>query len=190
MPRNKALSSKSKGGEYTLLAIRVDTHNTRSAASISLTARHPQSAFERRDDDPVYECETEISLSGVVTYPDERAGQNFSITLHGDDSPSSETHATLKDIAVLDQYGSPTYREYRGRHIPVYKLPSGLGLIEKVRGEPAWTAWAKLPRRALTDMAAILAPGRQLYLEVQERKSDRVRWVNSIAIQTFDPAAD
>jgi len=38
---------------------------------------------------------------------------------------------------VLDEDGTWKYRRYRGEDIPVYDVPEGIGLIEKVRGRSA-----------------------------------------------------
>lgn len=41
----------------------------------------------------------------------------------------------FRDVQERDEYNSPKYRRYHGRQIPIYNPPSGIGLIDKIRGE-------------------------------------------------------
>jgi hypothetical protein len=110
--------------------------------------------------------------------------------VYSDDAPSRHVFAKLKDIQVKGKYGTPKYREYRGGSIPVYREPPGLGLIDKVRGEPRWTAWANVAPRLVSDMLVLVSSQRDFYLAIDERKVGRSRWVDGVGLQTSDPAED
>jgi hypothetical protein len=72
----------------------------------------------------------------------------------------------------------------------VYRSVPGFGLLNKVRGESAWTAWANVSSRLVSDMLTLVGTGRELYLAIEERKVSRSRWVDGIGLQTTDPAED
>lgn len=190
MPRKKKRGRAKPRETYTSLGIRVDRYEVRLDASINYHVHQPQHASHLYDDDPLFRHVSELTIVGVSTYPDQRAGDRYEVSVYAEDTPSSRVHSTLKDAQVRDKYGAPAYRTYRGGQVPVYNTPSGFGLIEKVRGEPGWTAWVHLAPRLVTDMLILLGHQRQLYLGIQERKANRTRWVYSIALQTTDPAED
>ena len=97
----------------------------------------------------------------------------------------------LKDVQKRDdKYGSPQYKEYRGKHIPAYEPPRGFGLIDKVRGEKHWTAWLYAPTRFVNDLLTLLGHSRPLFLSLRERKKDRARWVHGMELQTTDPMTE
>jgi hypothetical protein len=64
-----------------------------------------------------------------------RTGNVYELTVYGDDAPSRSLQAKLEDIQVRDERGILQYRTYRGRQVPVYKPPHGLGLLQKERGK-------------------------------------------------------
>jgi len=72
----------------------------------------------------------------------------------------------------------------------VFKDPNGFALLEKIRGEATWTTWLNLAPRLVTDMLVLLGQQRPIYLAIQERKIKRTRWVQSITLQTTDPAEE
>lgn len=51
-----------------------------------------------------------------------------------------------------------------------------MGLINKVRGEPRWTAWLYVLPSFARDALALLRCGQAMFLAVNERKSERNRW--------------
>ena len=72
----------------------------------------------------------------------------------------------------------------------MYRQVLGFGLIDKVRGEAAWSGWANVAPRLVTDMLTLLGMRRDLYMAIEERKVGRARWVDGIGLQTTDPAED
>ncbi len=105
---SKAMPRKKKPEEvYTLLGIRVSGYDVRTDASVNYYVLQPQYAGDIDDDDPLFQHVTHLTLTGTSTYPEERAGDHYEITISGDDSPSRGVHATLKDAQERSEYGSP-----------------------------------------------------------------------------------
>ncbi len=172
----------------TRLGVLVESSDVRVEADINYDAKLPQYAIRLNEQDPVYKYVTRLVLRGAVTYPPERAGDRYEVSISGDDSPSKEVSPTLRQLQERDEHGSPKYREYRGGHIPVYKPVAGFGLVDKVRGEPAWSGWINIQGRLVSDMLVLLSSGRRLYLAIEERRLGRTRWIDGVGLQTTDPA--
>lgn len=175
---------------YSRIGVKVESYDARVEADINIEAKDPRYAINLDDRDPVYKYVTRLTIFGAATYPEDRAGQRFEVTVFGDESPSRRVFATLKDIHERGEYGQPLYRQYRGQDLPVFRKPPGLGLLDKVRGEPRWTAWLNVAARLVSDMLVLLGTERDLYLAIEERKIGRTRWVDGICLQTTDPAED
>lgn len=175
---------------YSRIGVKVESYDARVEADINIDAKDPKYAINLDDRDPVYKYVTRLTIVGMATYPEDRAGQRFKVTGYSDESPSRHMFPTLKDLHERGEYGQPLYRKYRGVDLPVFRKPPGLGLIEKVRGEPVWTAWLNVAARLVSDMLMLLGTRRDLYLAIEERKIDRTRWVDGIGLQTTDPAED
>jgi hypothetical protein len=122
--------------EYTYLAVRVERYEASAGASINHDVYQPQYAFSLDDCDPLYRFSTQLTITGTSTYPEERAGDLYELTIYGDDRPSARLHATLKDVQVRDESGVRQYRTYGGMHVPVYNPPSGLGPTIREDNEP------------------------------------------------------
>lgn len=176
--------------QYTRFAVRVERYEASVGASVNRNAYAPQYGWDLDDDDPVYEFSNHLMIAGVSTFPPERAGDQYELTIYGTDARSHRLNATLKDIQARDKHGSPQYRSYRGKQIPVYLPPTGFGLIDKVRGERRWTAWLFVRRRFVTDMLVLLGHKRELFVSLEERKIERARWVQALSLQTVDPAEE
>lgn len=189
MPRKKRHRNKAEDVRL-FLTIRVDRHDVRADASINHDVHAPQYAMHTSDADPLYCFETQITISGTVTYPERQVGDLYEVIICGDNSPSSKLQATLKDVQACDKHGSPRYREYRGGQIPVYVPPAGLALIDKVRGMSKWTVWINVAPQLVNDMLVLLGCGRAVFLEIQERKHERGRWIQSLSLQTTDPSQE
>ncbi|RWH54980.1 MAG: hypothetical protein EOQ83_29700 [Mesorhizobium sp.] len=189
MPR-KTKRQKQPAEEHTHLAIRVERSEASVEAAINYNVYTPQYAWNSNDDDPLYRFTTRLTVAGTCTYPEERAGDSYEVTIYGDNIGSGDIRATLKDAQERDEHGSAKYRQHRGRQIPIYNPPPGIGLINKIRGEPSWTAWLRVPPRYTSDALALLRNGRSLFLAIHELKKGRRRWVQSVSLQTTDPAEE
>lgn len=188
-PRKKRTSKKPKE-EHTHIAVLVEGWDVRADASINSTAHDARYGIRNEEDDPLYQFETHLEISGTSTWPKSRAGDIYDLTVYVDDSRSGWVHMSLKDIHVCDETGIPEYRTYRGRTYPVYRAPSGLALLDKVRGEPRWTAWVAGKPRFVSDVLMILDQSRPAYLAIHELKANRRRWIQSLSVQTNNPAEE
>jgi hypothetical protein len=186
MPRRSKHQGKPEV-EHAHIAIRVEDYDAHVAAAVNHTVYAPQYAWDLNDDDPLYTFTAHLRITGVSVYPEERAGDAYELTVYGDDGPSRRLNATLKDAQARDKHGSPQYRVYRGKEIPVYSPPKGMGLIDKVRGEKRWTAWLHALPRFVNDALTLLAHKEDLFLVIHERKVERTRWVQGVTLQTSDP---
>ncbi|MBB3455239.1 hypothetical protein FHT86_003538 [Rhizobium sp. BK313] len=189
MPQRKK-RRKTPDDEYTFLAIRVEGYEANVEAAINHDVFAPQFAWNADDDHPLLVFRTQLVIVGVATYPEKRGGDTYELTFYANNMSSDDIHATLKDVQARDEHGSPKYRSYRGRQIPIYNAPKGMGLIDKVRGEPRWSAWLRVSPCFVSDALTLLGNGRRLFLAMHERKSDRTRWIQSVSLQTTDPAAE
>ena len=174
--------------EYLYLCLRVESYEASVDAGINHVADAPHLAWDLDDRDSVYQFTSLIRVTAKLTYPEERPNDTYELTFYSNDAPSRRLGLTLRDVQNLDKHGAPQYRTYRGKLVPVYSPPKGLGLLDKVRGEPRWTGWIAVTGHFANDLLTLLAHKRQLYIGIQERADGRTRWARSISIQTDDPA--
>ncbi|TPI51691.1 MULTISPECIES: hypothetical protein [unclassified Mesorhizobium] len=189
MPR-KRKRQKRQEDDHTYLAIRVERYEASVEGAVNCNVYTPQSAWGSDDDDPLYRFATRLTVAGISIYPEERAGDIYEVTVYGDNLGSGDIGATLGDAQERDRYGAPRYRQYRGRQIPIYTPPPGMGLIAKIRGERCWTVWLRVSSCFTSDALALLRNGRSLFLAIHERKTNRSRWVQSVSLQTTNPAEE
>lgn len=187
MPRREKRSEKSTD-EHTHLSLRIEDHRVRAKAGISLYAHNPQYAWRDTQDEPLYQFETHLKLSTICTDPGNRAGDRYLVSIYSDVSP--DFYRKLKDVQAVNADNVRQYRTYRGRRIPIYKPPLGIGSLEKTRGEASWqgTVWAT--PSYVSDLMTLLGHHHQLYLKIHEKRIERQRWIQSIGIQTTDPAEE
>ena len=185
MPRKKKPEDP-----HTHLHISVDRYEASVDASINHDAYDPQNAWDLNDNDPLYRFTSSLKVSGTTTYPDERAGEGYELTIYGDDAPSQRHNLTLKDIQARDKYNAPEYRTYRGKQIPVYHPPNGIGIIDKVRGKPVWSGFLFAQTRFVNEAVVILGQRKKLFMTVHEFKEGRKRWLRGISFQTDDPSEE
>lgn len=173
--------------EHTYLTIRVEQYEACVQTSVNHNVYAPQHAWDSDENNPLYPFSTRLTITGISTHPETRAGEAYELTVYGDDARSRRHNTTLKDAQTRDEHESPQYREYRGRQIPVYNPPNGLGLLEKVRGEPRWIAWLFVAPRFVNDALVLLGQGRNLFLAIHEHREKRARWIQAVSLQTADP---
>jgi hypothetical protein len=72
--------------------------------------------------------------------------------------------------------------------VPVYDVPDGLGLIQKIRNKKEWTGFCWVSPGTVSDMLLLLPHVRPLYISIHERKVGRTRWINGLSLQMSHPA--
>ena len=172
--------------EHTHLAIRVESYEVSADASISMNLTMDRPLFYQ-DDDPVYEFVSTLKISGKSTYPENRAGDTYEVSVRGDES-YRVLALTLRDMQARDDCGVPIYRSYRGEQIPVFNRPPGFATMKRQRGTRIWDIWMRVAPRFVSDMLLLTTRDCQLYLSIHERKAGRDRWVEGLSLQTIDPA--
>lgn len=186
MMAKRRRKKKSDVEEHTYIAIRLDGYEVSADASVNMNLRTFPPLFVD-EDDPVLEYVTSLEITGISTYPDERAGEVYKITIRGDEKYVSEKLLSLKDMQARDESRIPIYKAYRGEDYPVYNKFPGITTLNKRRGEKLWDAWVRLSPRLVSDMLVILSGDRPLYMSIHERKANRKRWIESISLQTTNP---
>lgn len=173
--------------EHERTGICIEHFEARADASINHNLYQPQYAVRIHERDPVYLFEADLQLTGKATWPEDRAGDIYELAIHSEDSPSGGLGRTLADLQARDKSGARRYRQYRGREIPVFEPPAGMGLIRKRRGERRWYGWATVAPGFVQDALAILSQARPVYVSLHERRENRTRWVQGLTVQTIDP---
>ena len=189
MPRKGKRRSRSDE-EHSHLAIRVERHEASVEAGINHNVYAPQSALDLDETDPLHEYTSRLLIFGTAIDPPHRAGEPYEITVYGEDDRTRRMRATLADVQARNEFGTPQYRPYRGRHIPVFRPPGGLGLLDKVRGERRWTAAIFVTSGFVSDALALLARGDPLFVAIHECRTERARWVRRLTLQTTDPQVE
>jgi hypothetical protein len=173
---------------YTQLGVHLERYEAEAGVDVNFHLEHPELAFHDPDDDPLFEHITQLVLTGTATYPPDRAGESFELTIRGDDNLSTRVGLKLRDMQLKDENGVPQYREYRGQTLPVYRSVPGIASVSRAGKTAPWTAWITLAPRLVSDMLTLLSVGGRLHLAILERKQGRERWIRRLALQTRDPA--
>lgn len=194
MPAKKASKKKRRARKireiHTHLALRLDGYEARAEAEINYHVHDPRSAWDDPQDEPLYRFLSHLELGATCVHPEDRAGDTYELTVYGEDAPQSRVYWKLRDVQAVDKHHSPQYREYRGKSVPVYVPPQGMGMLEKLRGEPRWHGAIWMQPRYVSDVLILLGHGRRLYLAIHEKKIERQRWIQGISVQTTDPAEE
>lgn len=179
------MRKKSDSDEYTSLAIKVSKFEVAVGESINVNLR-TKLPFSWDDSDPVVAPDFRLMISGSCTFPEDRAGDSYQITLYGERLEREQL--TFKQIRVCDEHNVPVYRKHRGREYPAFELPPGLATIARLRGTREWQTCMWVSPHTVSRMLPVVSSGRQLFVSIDECKRDRQRWVRGFAVQTTDPA--
>jgi hypothetical protein len=108
--------------EYSFISIRIQNHKARVGASINHRAKDKR---YQHDGLRVYQFGSYLEIAGICTYPEERSGQRFFITVRGDQPDQGDLNARMQEFHVKDKNGDPKYRKTRG-----YSTASGSSLLK------------------------------------------------------------
>ena len=175
---------KTPSVEYELLSIPLSGFVASVDASVNHKARDRRHHYR---DPKIYSFGSSVELVGVCDYPEERSGESYVISVHGWETEEGEFEARLSDRHVMDEDGMRKYRKVRGKEIPMYDVPEGIDLIEKVRGEKRWSGFCWVSPGTVSDMLLLLPHVRPLYISIHERKVGRTRWINGLTLQMSHP---
>jgi hypothetical protein len=175
--------------EQTFLGIRVEAYEVAVGKSINVHLfGTPHDYLD--DDDPVFTPEMRIEISGICIYPEARANDKYEITACGE--KADRTEPKVRDVRARDKNDAPVYRKYRGQHLPVYTRPAGFAVLQKTHGTGEWCAYISVLPQTASEMLATLKESRSrpIYVSIHERKHDRRRWIQSLYVQTKNPATE
>jgi hypothetical protein len=182
VPRRK---SRPDELQYQLLAIEVTSYSASIDAAISMHARE---RLWQHDNVQVYDFHNRIELLGTCSYPDERQGAHYQLTVYGRELSNGDFQRTLRDFVVRDAEGNIKRRKSRGIELPIYAAPDGIGSLEKRRGENLWNGVIWVAPQTTSDMLTLLTRVERVYVSIQEKRIGRQRWIVGLTLQTSDPA--
>jgi len=175
--------------EYCSIAVRIDSYQAALESALNFSIKFNDPRFVR-EDEPVFTSVTSLEVSGTALFPVARAGDQFRITLRGENDLSGWLGMKLKDIQKRDVHGSPVFRMRRGEYVPEYVPPYGLAVLEKERGTNIWKAWVPVQQALASDMLVLLNHCKLTYLDIREHRLDRRRWIESLALNTKEPLTE
>ena len=183
MPKKRAKAKKFNA----LLALRLQRYSAHVDASINSELHMPAFRYEGTK---IYSFDSRLELAATAYWPDERAGEEFAFTIYGLSHYDERLQQTLKDCQERDDKGDLRFRKVRGELRPVYDVPEGIGILNKVRGTQNWTGAAWVAPNTISDMLTLLPTVDPLYVFLHEVKIGRNRWIKGITLQTTDPAEE
>ena len=180
-----AKRTKKPGPVYEILAITINNYKASVDAAINYEARDKRYFYKNPS---VHSFGTNIELEGVCTYPDDRAGENYSITIYGHEREHGEFSKRLSDYQERDEKYNLKYRTVRGNQVPVYDVPYDIGYYSRNRGTKDWSGAAWVSPQTASDMLVLLSSVNPLYVSIHECKIGRNRLIAGLTLQTTDPA--
>lgn len=170
--------------EYRFLSARITDYKAYIDSSINYEVRD---RHHYRDNAKVYKFMTRLEVCAVCTYPDDIEDHELYMTIYGDESGQGDFDLTLSGCHVRDNTGAHKYRKIRGKEVPVYDVPKGLGLFEKQRGENKWNSAIWVSPETITNMLTLLPTVKPLYISIHVRTVERNDWVVGFTLQTSNP---
>lgn len=179
--------TKKKQAEYDFLSLAVSGYKASVDAAVSYRVRDKK---HYQEDAKVFDFHSSVEIECRSLWPEERAGGDYQLTIYGRELEHSPFTTTLDDCQVRDEFGERKYTKRRGDQVPVYRVPNGIGFLEKVRGENAWSGVAWVSPECLSDMLALLPTVRPLYVFIHELREGKNRSIVGLTLQNTDPAEE
>jgi hypothetical protein len=172
---------------YELVAVKINAFDIDIGSSLNHEVKDLRYAPK---DTKLLSFNSKVAMEGVVTYPEERIGQQYKMEVHGGDWYYQKYDLTLDDCRVCDEHGVTQYRKHKGRIDPVYDVPKGIGHLERIRGANTWIGWLWVPPNVITHILSVLPLERPKYLSIHEHIVGRHRFINRLGVQAVDPATE
>ena len=176
--------TKSMPEEYSINHAELHSYKASVDASINHEVRDPK---HYRQDATVYEFDSRLEFECKFICSENRIDEQLELTVHGSNSAKREFGLILKDCHVRDDEGTFKYHKVRGKELPVYDVPKGVGYIERQRGAAKWRGAAWVNQTTIANMLSLLTSVQSLYFMLHERKVNRTRWLVGISLQTYHP---
>lgn len=139
--------------------------------------------------DPLYTYQTTLQIWGKGIFPDERAGEFFDFLIVGD-AHAAKPRTRLVEVQILDRYGVPKTRSYRGIELPVSDSPAGISVMFPGGGKNHHQDYLPVPPQIASDMLNAPATGATPYMAIHEHKVGRKRWIDTLTLQNTHPAEE
>ncbi len=179
--------TKKRSAEYDYLSLGVSSYAASVDASVNFRVRDRR---HYEDDAQFFDFHSRLEIECCSWWPDNRAGCNYSLTIYGHAPQHEPFSMTLEDCQVRDEFGERKYEKRRGEQVPVYRVPKGVGHLDRVRGANAWSGVAWVAAQCLTDMLTLLPVVSPLYVSIHELREGRNRFIVGLILQTTDPTED
>ena len=196
-PGERTLSTRATGGSSdaptctrsptVVLTVKVDRYASCIDTGLAWEIDDP---YRRRDDTRIYRFDATLELEGDVTHPKARAGERYRIVVYGRERAAHDFDVTLARCHARDEQGRLRYRTVRGQSAPDYTPPPGIGLLEKVRGIARRKGVVWVPNTFFSQMLTLTIATKPLYLQIGERRAERIRWITRFALMTEEPETD
>lgn len=159
---------------YSTLTIEVQDFSGEASAAINYETKDLRYRHEKT---PVYRFSSTIEFDDICIYPPERLGDSYGITVHSAEAGSKLIDARLDDFHLRDDQDALRYGRQRGMEPPYRKSRPASGFCRKCGGEARWNSWVWVPEQTAAQMLTLDASGKQLYIEMIERKAGCSRWI-------------
>lgn len=172
---------------HSHLALRVKSYSANTSASVTHADCTPTLIDEN---ELAHSFGTGLDLIAVTHWPEERAEEEFWLSIYGLKPMDWRLRRRLKDYQAVDEQGSLKYRKYRGDYYPIYELPKQIGYLQKNRHYGVWAGAAWVSPDVASDMLTMLLHIEAPYLALHEIRISRKRGIVRISLQTNDPAEE
>lgn len=188
MAKRKARKkAKTKQAEYDFLSLEVSSFKASVDAAVSYRVRDKK---HHEEDARVFDFHSNVEIVCRSLWPEERAGCDYHLTISGHELEHAPFSMTLDDCQIRDEFGERQYTKRSGEQVPVYCVPKGIGYLEKLRGEKAWSGVAWVSRQCISDMLMLLPTVRPLYVFIHELRNGKNRSIVGLTLQTTDPTEE
>lgn len=188
MKRTTGKNRRAAKEEFSWFSIRVDEYRIYCEAGINPF----MSPGRRSEPDPlalVYRFQASLEITGIFI-GEERNGERVDIKIYGGEFEEGEFDLQVKEFHAIDENFHPIFRKKGERQVPVYKLPSGIGMLDRIRGERNWQGWVRVHSDLAETMLLTLASHPSVYLAIGEHRVGRARWIHRLCLQTTNPETD
>lgn len=173
--------------ENNFLAINIIGFDASIDASVNFEVRDSR---HYQDDAKIFRFDSQIEINGICTHPENRANEHYAITVYGTEQDAHGLSLTLSDCHEHDEEGIPIWRKIRGKQVPSYKIPKGIGFMERQRETKIWAGWLWVPPHTISNMLAILPHIRPLFLYIHEQREGRRHRMIGVTLKTSDPVSE
>ena len=170
--------------EYSFTAIQITNYDIYIDSSINYEVRDKRHHF---DDAKIYDFSSYIKFHGSCMDSQGINDRKYEIIAYGSEAQPGDFDLKLSDCHLQDEKGFRQFRKYRGREVPIYNIPNGIGMLTRLKGSQITFGSAWVSPETITNMLAVLPHVSPIYLSIHERLIEGQRWIIGLTLQTSDP---